>query len=116
MQGEVVYKIGSYESPAATGWWLFQWECVFQCWIPVECRPSTVERTKMTISEYMRELEATAKEHGDLDVEHLDIDGRWPARQPAVAFRKILTGRKSRPAFWSSFDPESERGEKVVRV
>ena len=71
----------------------------------------------MKISEYVQALEAIEAEHGDLEVETEAPWGRGGARHPEVAFRRILTGRKSRPSFWYPLDPSlSEKGEKVVRV
>ena len=69
----------------------------------------------MTISEYIRELEAIRAEHGELEIETYGLScGRCPASTPTIAYKKILAGRQRRPAFWS-YDLKT-KGEKVVRV
>jgi len=71
----------------------------------------------MRISDYIEQLQALGDEHGDLEVELINLDlTRVTARAPVVSFRKILKGRESKPRFWSSYDGEDARGEPVIRV
>ena len=70
----------------------------------------------MILSDYIKALQAIEAEHGDLEVETFFVDGsRRTAPKPEIDFRKILSPRQHKPAFWSATNPET-KGQKVVRV
>jgi hypothetical protein len=71
----------------------------------------------MTISQLITALQAIQQEHGDLEVDTTGFDCRRTSQQaPEIAYRKVLQGRESRPAFFHKLDGESRRGDKVVRL
>lgn len=71
----------------------------------------------MNISDLIERLQCLYAEHGDLPVETWNVSmDRIPQRDPEVAYRKILTGRSTKPRFWHTFDGLDARGEKVVRL
>jgi hypothetical protein len=71
----------------------------------------------MNISELIAALTEIQREHGDLAAEDTRWDGeRCDARQPQVAYRRILVGRQSKPRFYESYEPQELRGEKVCRL
>jgi len=68
----------------------------------------------MIVSELISELQRFIDQHGDLEVDTLRFDGHRKAHVgPRVDFRKVLSGRESRPDFASSRD---KKGEKVCRM
>lgn len=76
----------------------------------------------MKISELIYALECIQREHGDLDVERMNISGdRVPIRPPELAHRAKLKGRESKPRFAEFYsyenDYETERkGAAVCRL
>jgi hypothetical protein len=77
----------------------------------------------MKLSEYIQALQKIYQEHvGDDPAKDLDVEtivpsfDRVSAAMPRVRYRKILSKRQSKPAFWSKYDSEESRGEKVVEV
>ena len=76
----------------------------------------------MKISELIYALECMQREHGDLDVERMTMNGdRAPIQPPKLAHRAKLKGRESKPRFAESYsyekDYESERkGDPVCRL
>lgn len=69
------------------------------------------------ISELIEKLQNLEAEHGDLQVDTWNVDrDRVSQRNPQIAYRKILTGRQSKPSFWSVFDGKDACGEKVIRL
>ena len=74
----------------------------------------------MKISEYVTALEAIRTEHGDLEVETDNMDRRFTAPHPTIAYRKVLSKREHCAKFWYDWGAghrhEEKQGEKVVRV
>lgn len=72
----------------------------------------------MKTTEYIKALEALVALHGDLEVETGQIWGRDTAPIPEIAFKRVLTGRESKPDFWSEYSSKAEtnKGEEVIRV
>lgn len=71
----------------------------------------------MKISDYIQALESLKNEHGDLEVEKLDVRfDRVAAKVPTMAYRMVLTKRESKPAFWSNSYSVERQGEKVIKV
>lgn len=72
----------------------------------------------MKLSAYILELQQLLMDHGDLEVETLNVNfHRFAAPRPRIAYRKILTGLESRPKFFAEGSVlENLRGERVVRV
>jgi hypothetical protein len=73
----------------------------------------------MKISEYILQMQSIMQEHGDLEVETI---GAWfhrvSAEAPSVCYRKVLSGRESKPVFWDKYQKNADevKGEKVCRV
>jgi hypothetical protein len=68
----------------------------------------------MNVSELIVELEAFRREHGDVEVETLDLScNRVAVRRPRVAWRRLLVGRETKPRFWHPVHGLEVRGEKV---
>jgi hypothetical protein len=71
----------------------------------------------MRLSQYIRQLQTLLETQGDLEVDSVSSAGeRREAWAPWIAYRKILTGRESKPRFWYKGLDESLCGEKVVRI
>lgn len=72
----------------------------------------------MKISEYIAQLSVIQLEHGDLECESFNYHGeRFTARDPCVAFKKVLRGRESKSSFYEEYTKdETRRGEKVCRL
>lgn len=71
----------------------------------------------MRISQYIKVLKKIMEEHGDLPVEKYGFSGRHDALPPEIAYRKILTGRQSKPDFWSKHsDPIGAMGDTVCKI
>ena len=65
----------------------------------------------MKISELIYALESMQREHGDLDVERMNITGdRVPIRPPELAHRAKLRGREKKPRFaeWHTYEDVAE--------
>lgn len=71
----------------------------------------------MRLNDYILSLQQIEKEHGgNLAVESYFVYDRVSARQPQIAYRKILKGRESKACFWDSYKTQDSKGEKVVKV
>lgn len=71
----------------------------------------------MKISEYITALESILSQHGDLDVQKVNLAlHRVNAGAPSVGFELVLRGKESRPRFWSSYNGEDRKGRKVCEV
>lgn len=72
----------------------------------------------MKLREYIDKLEALSTVHGqDLEVETTAAYGtRIPAYPPKLAYRLILKGRETKPAFYCGYEGEDRKGEAVIKV
>ena len=74
----------------------------------------------MKASEYINCLQALIDEHGDLEVNALNICGdRIDAPEPKIAFKKVLSKRERKPVFWYDWrntNLTEIQGEKVIRL
>ena len=71
----------------------------------------------MKISELIGLLQAMQEEHGDLEVEGLDINGyRRPINPPRLAYKMILTGKQWKDSFWYGGYSVERRGDLVCRL
>lgn len=71
----------------------------------------------MTVQDMIDALVALGEEARSLEVETYSATfDRKPASYPKIAFRKILTGRQVKPAFWLTFDSPESKGEMVVMI
>ena len=76
----------------------------------------------MKISELIYALECMKRDHGDLDVERMDMNGeRIPIQPPELAHRAKLKGRERKPMFAESYRHEKDyeavrKGDPVCRL
>ena len=74
----------------------------------------------MKASEYINCLQALIDEHGDLEVNVIGGSGnRIDAPEPTIAFKKVLSKRERKPAFWYDWkytNLTEIQGEKVIRL
>ena len=73
----------------------------------------------MKVSEMIAALEAFKAEHGDLEVDSYSTwSGRYTHQGPVLDYRKVLTGRESKPDFWSQYSTKAaiNKGEAVCRL
>ena len=74
----------------------------------------------MKASEYINCLHALIAEHGDLEVNLLgSLGNRIEAPTPKIAFKKVLSKRERKPAFWYDWKHTNLteiQGEKVIRL
>lgn len=72
----------------------------------------------MKVSEYINKLQALLNEHGDIEVQKLNVCfDRVEATSPTIAYVKILKGRQSKPAFYDNYaNDEFLKGNAVIRI